>query len=199
MTRLLYMTSFLLFMSLLFLTSSYASPLPSPDPGRPYAQADLAPLFVRQAGSTAPHGKADFYMATYDLSETNVALQVENMSPGAYIFASILSGDCQGDFVAQLNPLTINQAGNAQSRTHLTNLRIPNQQWYVKLEFCDMLNPGQICFPCGRIDYLNMTAAGSLPETGSPIPMPLPTIDLLLLVCLSLITIGAYIRQLQKK
>ena len=205
MKRMAYILDSIVFICLVFLTPAYTFAAPNTkETDRLYGTATLLPMFgLSNPPRGGPHGTALFYKVGDAANSTRVVIQLENMEPGDQLTPGITMGDCQGNGLATLTSLTIDQSGRGQSTTVLTGRQVSFGQWYVHVYFCDMLNPGQICSVCGKVDQITPRPAGSvpggesargnLPATGSSFASFL-MISLVLALGLLLLASGTYLR-----
>jgi hypothetical protein len=172
-----------------------------------YGNATLLPSIGSTIENAAgPHGMAQFYEVGDSANSTRVVIDLEGFEPGWQLTPGIVAGNCQGNGVATLNTVTIDQFGRGQSTTILTGQQVSFGDWYVHVEFCDMLNPGQICAVCGKVGRAKPqaggykpgygVATGSLPATGSS-STAFQEFSLILAMGLLLLAAGIYLRLIQ--
>jgi hypothetical protein len=175
-----------------------------------YGQAILLPLEAGPAPSGeepgGPRGVAEFHRVRDAAGSTRVVVQLEGLQPGASVASVITSGDCQGDNVATLNPLTADKSGKAEATTVLVGQEVEFGRWYAKVMFCDSLNPGQVCSLCGKVSQIMTIGGGGtgspgsaatptpappgMPPTGAPGPATSPGLAVLLVGCALLLLIA---------
>ncbi len=193
---------------MIFSTGSTSTPLVQATAGL-YGNATLLPSIGSTIENVAgPHGMAHFYEVGDSANSTRVVIDLEGFEPGWHLTSMILAGNCQGSYVAALNAVTIDQFGRGQSTTILTGQQVSFGEWYVHVEFCDMLNPDQICAVCGKVDGVKPQvgsykpgyggATGSLPATGSSSAAFLE-VFLILAMGLLLFAVGIYLRLTQTR
>jgi len=98
-----------------------------------------------------------------------VVVDIDGLQPGTKTQASILSGDCQGSLLFGLNDLVVDKNGHADATTILSGQEVTFGKWYVRVgDWCDLLNPGQVCYVCGKVNEVIPLSGGA----GTPTAMP---------------------------
>jgi hypothetical protein len=133
-----------------------------------YGQATLLP----DGGQPGPTGSVQFYRVGDPTGSTRVVVEVDGLQPGTKTGANILSGDCQGNLLFGLNDLVADKSGHAEATTVLSGQQVVFGQWYVRVgDWCDQLNPGQVCYVCGKVNEIiplsGGTGAPGMPATGA--------------------------------
>lgn len=189
------------------LTAVFTPAVPGQETGTLYGKAVLTPMFgLANKGESGPRGTALFYRVGDAANSTRVVVEIEGLTSAEGIMPGITAGDCQGNGVASLNPLISDQPGKGHSTTILTGQQVSFGQWYVHAYFCDMLNPGQVCSVCGRVEPVTdqttqhgtgAKATGNLPVTGAS-SATLQQILLLVVLGIALLVGGTHLRRSQR-